>query len=65
MQILESVRARGWTTPVVLMTAYADEGLEKRALELGADAFLSKPVDVEEFQTTLRNLVHVEREAVV
>ncbi len=59
MQILESVRARGWSMPVVLMTAFADERLRKRALALGADAFLSKPVDVDTFQNTLRSLVEI------
>jgi CheY-like chemotaxis protein len=56
MQILENVRAQGWRTPVILMSAFGDEEVRKRATELGAKAFLPKPVDVALFQTLLRDI---------
>jgi DNA-binding NtrC family response regulator len=46
MQLLESVRNRGWTTPVVLISAFGDDETRRKADGLGATAFLDKPIDV-------------------
>jgi CheY-like chemotaxis protein len=57
LQLLEGLRARGWTLPIVLMSAFGDDGVRKRALASGATAFLSKPVDVDELQRVIQRSV--------
>ncbi len=43
--LIEKLRDRRQTIPVILMSAYADERSQRRARELGAIGFLEKPVD--------------------
>jgi DNA-binding NtrC family response regulator len=57
MQLLEGLRARGWTLPIVVMSAFADDEVRQRALATGATAFLSKPVDVGELQRIIHESV--------
>jgi len=38
-----ALRALGLDVPVILMTAYAQDGDEQRALDVGATGFLGKP----------------------
>jgi DNA-binding NtrC family response regulator len=44
MQILERIRERGWSIPVVVISAYADRETRAQAERLGA-SFLHKPLD--------------------
>jgi FixJ family two-component response regulator len=41
--LLEALRARNLGIPVIFMTAFAHEGYEQRAIEMGATCFLNKP----------------------
>jgi two-component system, response regulator, stage 0 sporulation protein F len=43
--------------PVLIVTAYADDGRRRRAAELGAAAFLAKPIDFTELKARLAELV--------
>jgi CheY-like chemotaxis protein len=43
--------------PVLIVTAYADDGRRQRAAELGAAAFLAKPIDFTELKARLAELV--------
>ncbi len=45
LDLLETVRQRAHPMPVILMSAFADHAVERRALAQGAWAFLSKPFD--------------------
>ncbi len=47
LDLLERIKKKNHTPPPVVMmiTAYADSDNYKRAMELGADDFLTKPVD--------------------
>jgi DNA-binding response OmpR family regulator len=38
---------------IIVMTAYGDEATKRKALDLGADLFLEKPVDPEDIKKTL------------
>lgn len=61
MQCLEALRAEPGTrdVPVMLVTADADREVRYRALGLGADDFLAKPVDVFELRLRARNLLRL------
>jgi FixJ family two-component response regulator len=45
LQLQEALQSRGYSTPVVLITAYSNEKHRARALHNGAVGFLSKPFD--------------------
>jgi CheY-like chemotaxis protein len=47
LEFLERLRARGSTLPVVVLTAEAEPEVIRRAKELGAKAWLIKPLKVE------------------
>jgi FixJ family two-component response regulator len=57
MQLLESVRRRGWVTPVVLISACGDVEMRRKAEELGSAAFLDKPIDIPELHRVIRQAV--------
>lgn len=44
LELLERVRADGSNLPVIVLTSVLDQGARARALELGAQAWLTKPV---------------------
>lgn len=57
LEILQRIREHETTShiPVIILTASADEQTRRRALELGATDFLSKPVDMHELFPRVRN----------
>jgi excisionase family DNA binding protein len=44
-------------TKVIAITAYTEESARERALRCGADAFFTKPPDIEELMTEARRLI--------
>jgi two-component system OmpR family response regulator/two-component system response regulator QseB len=57
MQALRSVRAKGMTMPVLILTARDAVGERIAGLDTGADDYLVKPVDLLELSARLRALV--------
>ena len=49
--------AQGETTPTILITAFADEGVRTRALRAGVKCFLPKPVGEEDLRDCLRSAI--------
>ncbi len=49
-EALARVRDWGWTLPLVLITAFGDEELERRARRLGV-TLMSKPFDMDDLRT--------------
>lgn len=45
LELQEALRAKGYHTPVIVITAFPNETRRKRALDGGAVGFLSKPFD--------------------
>lgn len=60
-QFIEQVRAtpRLLDVPVVMVTAAGQSAVRRKALELGATDFLTKPVDSTEIKLRLRNLLQL------
>lgn len=54
--VLEAMRARKDSTPVLVLTANNSLGSRVKALDLGADDFVGKPFEVEELEARIRAL---------
>lgn len=53
LELLAKVRAHNASLPIIMVTAYGDAEIRRRAEDLGANAFVQKPIDF----TELRRLV--------
>jgi CheY-like chemotaxis protein len=56
LQLLGEVKQRRPDLPVMMVTAYGDEERRRRARELGAFEFITKPVDFDQLKAQLRQL---------
>jgi two-component system response regulator TctD len=54
IEVLRRLRARGKTTPVIILTANDAVSSRVRGLDSGADDYLIKPFNVEEFEARVR-----------
>ncbi|HEY6217592.1 MAG TPA: response regulator [Pyrinomonadaceae bacterium] len=50
------LEGEGEHVPIIAITAYDVYGMEEAALESGSNLYLSKPLDLEEFDRALRSL---------
>ena len=55
--VLEQLKARGRTIPVIVLTSDIQTTTEKRCRELGVVAFLNKPVDKKLMISTIQNVL--------
>ena len=56
LQLLAEIKQRFPDLPVLMVTAYGDDERRRRADELGASEFISKPVDFDHLKVQLRQL---------
>lgn len=49
--------ASGTPTPTLLMTAYRDEAMHKRAVEAGVDLFLEKPLEADQLLAWVQSAI--------
>ena len=56
LQLLGQIKQRFPDLPVMMVTAYGDNGRRRRASELGAAEFITKPVDFDQLKEWLRQL---------
>ena len=61
LELLGEIRRLRPDLPVLMVTAYGDDDRKRRADELGAAAFLAKPVDFEQLKQHLLRLVPGDR----
>ena len=54
LHLLEAIKGRFPNIPVMMVTAYGDDERRRRADELGAFEFLTKPVDFDHLKAQLR-----------
>ena len=56
LQLLGEIKQRFPNLPVMMVTAYGDDERRRRASELGAAEFITKPVDFADLKEQLRQL---------
>ena len=56
LTLLGEIKQRFPALPVMMVTAYGDDERRRRASDLGAAEFLTKPVDFDQLKTHLRQL---------
>jgi CheY-like chemotaxis protein len=56
LQLLEAIKRRLPALPVMMVTAYEDDERRRRASDLGANEFITKPVDFHTLKAQLRPL---------
>lgn len=57
LEVLQRLRARKSTTPVLMLTAFDTLADRVRGLDLGADDYLAKPFDLPELEARVRALL--------
>jgi DNA-binding NtrC family response regulator len=53
LDILETIRKQGYAMPVIMMTAFSDIKMAVRAMKLGAEDFIVKPLDLEQLEVSI------------
>jgi CheY-like chemotaxis protein len=56
LALLREIKRRHPDLPVMMVTAYGDDERRRRASELGAFEFITKPVDFDQLKAQLRQL---------
>jgi CheY-like chemotaxis protein len=56
LELLGEIKQRRPDLPVMMVTAYGDDERRRRARELGASEFITKPVDFDQLKKQLRQL---------
>ena len=56
LELLAEIKQRFPDLPVMMVTAYGDDQRRRRARELGAIEFITKPVDFDRLKAQLRQL---------
>lgn len=53
LDVLEKLREEGFTTPVIVITAFSDIKMAVRAMKLGAEDFIVKPIEIEQLEVAI------------
>lgn len=57
LSVLQAIRKEGRTTPVIVLTGSQDSSTTVRALDAGADDYVTKPIVIDAFRARMRALV--------
>ena len=58
LDILEKMRKQGYNMPVIMMTAFSDIKMAVRAMKLGAEDFIVKPLDLEQLEVAVERALN-------
>jgi len=58
LAVLKKIKERGENTSVIMITAYHDTETAMRAIKIGADEYVRKPIDVDEFEIIIDKVVN-------
>lgn len=61
LEVIRELRQSGWNLPILVVSAQGSEDMRIRALELGADDYLTKPVSLREMIARVRALLRRSR----
>ncbi len=61
LEVIKVLKARSPATIVVLLTGHGSDESAREALKLGASAYLTKPVDIDQLERTLRGACAAEK----
>jgi twitching motility two-component system response regulator PilH len=61
LKILRAVREKGIGIPVLVVTADIQDSVRRQCMDLGATAFLNKPVNEDELRSTIKKVLPGER----
>ena len=56
LEVAEAIRARGCTTPIVMISGHAEQDHQRRAAEAGV-LFMRKPLSFAQFKATMAEVV--------
>ncbi|HJQ19268.1 MAG TPA: response regulator transcription factor [Gemmatimonadaceae bacterium] len=57
LSVLQAIRKEGRTTPVIVLTGNQESATTVRALDAGADDYVTKPIVIDAFRARMRALV--------
>ncbi|MGD1074827.1 MAG: response regulator [Thermodesulfovibrionales bacterium] len=57
LKVLKSLRDRGSTIPVIVLTADIQESVRRECIDLGARAFITKPLKNEEIRNVVKEIL--------
>lgn len=63
LEVIRDMRSGGWNMPILVVSAQGSEDMRVRALELGADDYLTKPMGMREMVARVRALLRRTRPA--
>ena len=56
LEILEKLKSKSPSSKIILITRYGDQDIANQAIEKGADAFISKPINPNELLEVINKL---------
>lgn len=62
LELMQQVRSVKPSIPVIIMTAYADVRMAVKLMKMGADDYITKPIQHEELLLLIKRLVNPEKE---
>jgi len=61
LEVIRELREANWSLPILVVSAQGSEDMRVRALELGADDYLTKPMGIREMVARVRALLRRSR----